>query len=125
MDTTYDYEYWVREIYFWQNKPRESFCHTLIMAYRRADLSNKMRMGIGFPMLARAMHDWEAADDNGNELFRAVLKIEPTERQEDAPKIVDKLWAFVAKDFSTLDEKLIMTTDDADYAMEFPRFAVT
>lgn len=65
---------WVRGIYLWQYDvhANEIFVHCMIMAYRGADTCNKIKLANAFPDLAQAIHDWEIAGNNGDDLFKRM-----------------------------------------------------
>lgn len=74
------YEFFVRELFCWQYEWTDSYYNMLIHIYRKADLHNRWILENAYPQLGKAMEDWEAAGDNGNELFVRVLGIKQDEK---------------------------------------------
>lgn len=64
------YEQAVKEIWVWQYNDTGSFFSLLIFLFRKADYNNKAILRAAYPNLFQALQDWEAADDNGRDLFR-------------------------------------------------------
>lgn len=62
----------VTQLFYWQhslNVPT-NFHSRLYELFQKADSKNKMRLSVGFPCEAMALHAWDNAGDCGNDLFR-------------------------------------------------------
>lgn len=62
----------VTQLFYWQCSPLKStnFHASLYRLFFKADSKNKMRLSVGFPCEAMALHAWDNAGDCGNDLFR-------------------------------------------------------
>ncbi len=67
MDT---FEDAVWQIWIWQHSNNHSFFSELLTLFRKADVSNRAKLGTVWPMLPIAMAAWDNAEENGEALFR-------------------------------------------------------
>jgi|GEM_PF-3546807 len=64
------YERAVQELYFWQQGTGGGFQSSLFELFKKADVGNRRKLSMAFPMQAEALEDWESAGNCGNDLFR-------------------------------------------------------